>query len=227
MKHPRTQEDFDQWFRSSGGDPWGYGHPQIVERIRLSLAFLRRQLGADFNGWILEFGAFDGSLTAPLAAMFPGSRIVANDISTEAIRQLTARTAGLPNVSAWCGDMLSFAGHVPAVAQGEQGVVLLLECLYYLPAQEQLLLLQRLRRAFPEASLFVSAPMAGGAYYTERQLVGLLREAGYAVVGLEILNFAKMPPAPAISRRLMRYSSYFRSRYAGQVIYRIRPQASR
>ena len=227
MKHPRTQEDFDQWFRSSGGDPWGYGHPQIVERIRLSLSFLRRQLGAAFDGRILEFGAFDGSLTAPLAAMFPGCRILANDISSEAVRQLTTRTAGLPNVSAWCGDMLSFAGHVPAATGDEQVAILLLECLYYLPADEQLLLLQRLRSAFPGASLFVSAPMAGGAYYTERQLVDLLREAGYTVAGLEILNFAKMPPAPAISRRLMRYSSYFRSRYAGQVLYRARPQASR
>jgi 2-polyprenyl-3-methyl-5-hydroxy-6-metoxy-1,4-benzoquinol methylase len=227
MNHPRTQEDFDRWFRASGGDPWGYAHPQILDRIRLSLGFIRRQLGADFSGRILEFGAFDGSLTEPLAALFPAARILANDISTEAFRQLTARTAGLSNVSSWCGDMLSFTASVPESRPGEPTAVLLLECLYYLPAAEQRLLLQRLHDAFPEASLFLSAPITGGKYYTESQLATLLRESGYTITGREVLNFAKMPPVPRLSRKLMRFSSYFRTRYAGQVIYQARPQASR
>ena len=222
MKHPRSQEDFDRWFRQSGGDPWGYENEYIKERLRASLAFIRSKVGGDYRGTFLEFGAFDGSFTRLLATAFPDAHIVANDISGIAVEKMKAALAGNPRVEIVESDMVAMTSR-EAVPSEHGIVVLLLECLYYLPADEQLHFLSRLREQYPRMTLFLSAPMQGDQYYDEKKLDRLLREAGLSIRSRRILTFSKVPPLHRITGRLMNFSSYFRNRYASQVIHLVMP----
>jgi hypothetical protein len=181
----RTPQDFDEWFRRSGGDPWGYESSFVQARLDVSLGFISRHVDPDFGGTFIELGAFNGDFTRRIAARFPGALIVASDISPLAVEKMRTAVGHLGNVRLRCADIATF--DFPTEVR-RPVKVLLLECLYYLPKPERDPAVERLARITERADIFLSCPITGDPYPTERGLMRLFRDLSYRCSGAEALN---------------------------------------
>jgi hypothetical protein len=222
----RNEKDFDEWFKAAGGDPWGYHKRAVRNRLHASLAFLQQcGISPDFAGTFVEPGAFDGSFTELLAARYPASRILASDISGVAVDKAAEKLRGRQNVALAKCDLLNLRNPGPAGGAPEPTIVLLLECLYYLPEQERAPALANVAAQFPGAGLFVSAPIIGNQYFTEQGLLALCEASGYRPRASKVLNLRSrvFNHIPGM-RTLCQVSPLARTRLANQVIYALAAQ---
>jgi SAM-dependent methyltransferase len=209
----RTAEQFDAWFVASRGDPWDSGSPFVRDRLTASLSFICRRVAADFRGTFLELGAFNGQFTELLAQSFPKAIVAASDISQVALNISLSRVGKLTNVFLHQADMADY--ELPPSAQ-PPFVVLLLECIYYLPPEEHVSALTRLISLTDGADVYLSTPITGEPYPSEEELMRKMSRVGYACRDALVLNnrhfAARLLPRTAIN--------LCRSRLARQVIYR-------
>jgi SAM-dependent methyltransferase len=218
----RTSQDFDEWFRKSGGDPWGYGGAFVQDRLDASLRFIARHVGPNFSGTFLELGAFNGDFTKRIAAKFPTALIAASDISPVAVEMARAALKDMQNVRLDCADLATFE----LTAEIVQPVkLLLLECIYYLPEGERGPAIERLVRVTGRPDVFVSCPITGGSYPTERWLMGRFRKLRYQCADAEALNYQPrwQPLVHRIGRNLASIT-VIRRHTARQVVYRFVPR---
>lgn len=176
----------------SKGDPWNQQRvtPHSKRRVRVL-----KSLASIFQGKrVLELGCGLGTLTGIFAN---GAVFVSGlDISPIAIEQ--ARQQKPANVEFNVGSIFDFDDFA------KFDVVTLIECLYYLPRDEQCAVLARIKRS-GSGRLLISAPVIGAnqfrKYYTEQELTGLLREHGFSIDSSHVLSLW-YPPT-----RLERYLS--------------------
>ena len=220
---PRTQQEFDEWFAESGGDPWHYDSPFVTDRLQKSLSFIQRYLSARFAGAFVEIGAFNGAFSERLAGAFPYSLVIANDISEIAIQQAREATSKYNNVVFDRSDMMSFA--LPEGGHRRERILLLMESLYYLPHEERVAAIRHLLAVVQPKLIFVSGPIQGDRYFSEKGLVAQFRAENFILKGVSVLNttdeFRALPPKKQNHRMLKEPS--FRQKYGRQVMYCFRP----
>ncbi len=210
MGRPRTAEEFDAWFQQSGGDPWNYSSPSIRARLKASCAFLRHTVRAEFEGTIVELGAFDGSFTVLLRESFPLADIRVIDISAMAIQKAQRKV----------GYFLEISSARLQIPQNHDVVILMLECLYYLKENEREECVETIRREFPTSRVVISAPVTGGHYFTETGLLQLFRKANYTLRDFKILNLRRRTPIVGwLLKNVAQRFSFLRSAIANQVIF--------
>jgi hypothetical protein len=217
----RTPQDFDEWFRKSGGDPWGYGSDFVQDRLDSCLRFIVRHVSLNFSGSFIELGAFNGEFTKRIAAKFPNALVAASDISPIAVEMARTVVNGFQNVRLDCADMATFelpAGVVQPIK------LLLLDCIYYMPEAERGPAIEHLMRVVGQSDIFVSCPITGDPYPTEGNLMRLFRKLSYRCAGTEVLNY-KPSDKPLVNRLGPKLSSiaFVRRHTAHQVIYRFAP----
>ncbi|MEP7210515.1 MAG: class I SAM-dependent methyltransferase [Alphaproteobacteria bacterium] len=230
----RTKEEFDTWFSSHGGDPWGYAGDFVQSRLDRSLAFVRQQVPAAYANAFVELGAFNGDFTARLAGSFPSSRIIANDISQVAIAQAREKAGGFPNVGFDISDLSSF--EAPDEIKGIPITLLIMECLYYLGRDEQGPALERLVETLHRPLTFISGPAQGdnvsASFLSETTLVAIMEKQGYAAPEVRVLNWTdelrtlmggKSDEEHAATAIRLDTDQEFRMRYGRQVIYCFKP----
>lgn len=232
---PRTSEDFDIWFKKSG-DPWGYGGKPIQERLKRTIKFLKKHLGKNFSGNFIEIGAYDGSFTKLLGYNFPQSKIVVNDISGVALDrakdtisshpQLISRTEFLLKDSLKINDK-DFSESFLHVNE-KPPIILFLECLYYInKTEERAYCLDNLVTLFPGAHVVISSPITGPPYFTEEELLLLLKQVGYVVSAIEILNlrwwWGQIPYFRLVAANVL----HLRRSMANQVVYFFKPMEAK
>jgi SAM-dependent methyltransferase len=208
----RTAEEFDRWFVESGGDPWG-------------IASAGQVAGGRRPAQIVEFGMFHGDFTRRLSRVFPTAAIEASDISPVAVAR--ARELGLGgNVAASVGDMIT----IPLGRPGGECWVFLLECLYYLNPEERLPALQRILDILAPELVFISAPITGGAYFTEPALIQLADQCGYRLSAASPVSFRGVLRIANLSVALVAclpWPAPLRRRLARQAVYAFTPKANR
>jgi hypothetical protein len=168
-----SKEAQDLYFRKNTLDPWGYDNPSIQTRLDESLRFIQRFLTRDFAGTFVEIGAFNGDFTRRLLKAFPRARVLASDLVKAPWEAAAARENFPPSVSfQWC-DMMDF--RMPE-ASDKPVILLLMECLYYLPAESRPEALATLASASFAEMTFVSGPLDSGDFYlSETHIAGLFK----------------------------------------------------
>jgi SAM-dependent methyltransferase len=202
----QTAEEFDAWYRRSGGDPWGLDSRQTDKRrLRSTLNFIERHVGSGFSGRFVEMGCFHGRFTEMLARKFPNVRILANDISNVALDEAKRRLAPFSTISFMTGDLGSIV--VDRLACGPD-ILLLLECIYYMSMEEREDAVIRLAAMLSPSSIFISAPMTGAPYFTAVSIKKMFDRTNYRPV----------------DHRVLTWRNWLRSK-PNQVIYCFAPQA--
>lgn len=225
LGRPRTAEEFDQWFHQSGGDPWNYSSTSIQARLKASRDFLCCALRNDFEGTILELGAFDGSFTVLIRGAFPLADICVIDISTIAIEKAQRKVGHCQSVRYYVQDLLETTRERLRVVQDHEVVILMLECLYYLKEPERAECIEIFRREFPKSLVVISVPVTGGHYFTEASLLQLFRNAKYTLRDFKILNLKRRIPIVGwFLEYLAQHISPLRSILANQVIFVFAPE---
>ncbi|MES2372504.1 MAG: class I SAM-dependent methyltransferase [Bacteroidota bacterium] len=221
MSSVRTKEDFDKFFVENNGDPWGYQTKYVKERLDKSIKFIQKSVSREYTGVIIEFGSYEGSFTTRLIANFPSSTIVAVDISEVAHSQNLAKNGISKNVTFFCEDMLKFDFRTHL--NKSESIFLLLECLYYLSDSEREKMVQTIHEnAVSNKTLFISSPMVGGKYFSEKDLISLLEKYNYKKTDFAILNskvyrFSLLNQIVSI---MGQYSKLIRKKYANQIIFK-------
>lgn len=224
---PRTKEEFDKWFRDSGGDPWGYDGSFVRERLKSSLDFIKRHVPSSFSGLFVEIGAFNGDFTCMLANEFPASRILANDISEVALDQAQEKAGHFINVEFDLSDLASFRlrhGH-----DADQIVLVVMEALYYLPHGERSAALSRLLAELRSPLTFISGPIQGANYFNERRLTDMMKDNKFRCADISVLNYTdafrdkldhtSLRLGRALMLRRLNLDPGYRGKYGRQVIY--------
>lgn len=230
----RTKEDFDKWFSSAGGDPWGYAGDFVQHRLDRSLEFVRECVPSSFQGAFIELGAFNGDFTFRLADAYPSCRVVANDISEVALAQARVKAGGFPNVSFDLSDLAAFRR--PPEAADAPIVLLIMEALYYLGRDEQPVALNRLIGELGRPIVFLSGPVRGDdvsdSSINESGLVDLFRIQGYGAPAVRVLNWTdelrtltsgNTTEEHAETARRLDDDFEFRQLYGRQVMYCFKP----
>lgn len=183
-----TKEEQDRYFRETVLDPWGANTPWVLDRQSNSLRFIQKFVETDFCGTFVEIGAFDGAFTRKIAGAFPSCRIIASDISRVAWENAALTTPLPASVTFDWSDIINF--QLPAGFAESQSILLLMECLYYLPPDEQAAALKQLLERIPNATtIFISGPVAGGEqYFDEGRLREILEPNGMKFVDAHALN---------------------------------------
>jgi SAM-dependent methyltransferase len=177
-----TKERFEEWYAESGGDPWGCDQPIILDRLDNSLGFIQQFVGADFAGTFVELGAFDGRFTVKLAAAFPASHVIANDISEMAVNKARERAARFRNVTFNTSDLSAL--HLPVGAATAPVILLMMEMLYYLPHDQRGKAFTRLLSNVPDIThVFISGPIQGDDYLNEKWLREVFGENRFGLLG--------------------------------------------
>lgn len=230
---PRTKEEFDQWYKEKGGDPWGYEGDFVQSRLTRSVVFMQRRMMPDFDGAIVEIGAFNGDFTKRLAEAFPRASILANDISEVALDQARAKAGGYSNVAFDLSDLSEFV--LPASLRGRKIVLTILEALYYLRHEERGPALKRLLEEAGRPLTYISGPIQGDNYFDDRGLADLFASFGYERVDLDVLNctdefrelLSGKPDAEiAEMYRRLETDEAYRKQYGRQVAYCFEPKRS-
>lgn len=225
MGRPRTAEEFDAWFQHSGGDPWDYSSPSIRARLKASCDFLRHTVCTEFEGTIVELGAFDGSFTVLLRESFPLADIRVTDISQMAIQKAQRKVGPCERVQYYVQDFLGIACAGLQIPQNHDVVILMLECLYYLKGSEREKCVETIRREFPKSLAIISAPVTGGHYFTEAGLLQLFRKANYTLRDFRILNLKRRIPVFGwLFKNAAQRFSFLRSAIANQMIFTFAPE---
>jgi hypothetical protein len=225
LGRPRTAEEFDEWFHQSGGDPWNYSSPSIQARLKASRDFLCRTVRSEFEGTIVELGAFDGSFTVLLREAFPLADICVVDISAMAIEKAQRKVGPCERVRYYVQDFLEVTCDRLRIMQDNEIVILMLECLYYLKEGERQQCIEGFRREFPQSLVVISVPVTGGHYFTEASLLQLFGKARYTLRDFKILNLKlRIPIVGWLLENLAQRISALRSFIANQVIFAFLPE---
>lgn len=227
---------------------WDYESPFVKDRLDKSIQFIRRFVPPDFSGSFFEPGAFNGQFTYLLAGSFASATIHASDISEDSIASARANV-GHPNVQFSCADIASLQ---PPRGSPEPRILLLLECIYYMPEPERREALKHLVTVLDRPDVFISFPITGGKYPTEQWIMKQMRRLRYRRDGLLVLNYSDefrrkvetqlyetvtkiLPERYLIHRnnicislqdffiKGLHWSAHHRRKYARQVIYRFVP----
>lgn len=176
-----TKEAQDQWFRANGIDPWGYHTRYVQKRLDRSLRFVRHIVGEDFGGVFVEVGAFNGEFTRRLAGAYPQNHLVAADLVKAAWEAAEKKEPFASTVSfQWC-DMMDF--QMPAHLSDRPTVLLLMECLYYLPKADRAVAVQHLLNQCPEANMvFISGPLDEQSYFAGKDVIDLFKAHDFGLV---------------------------------------------
>ncbi len=218
VQRPRTREDFNKWYSENNDDPWGYKNYKIQSRLNESLDFILNYLPQDFSGNIIEIGAFRGDFSILLCNKYKNAKIYINDISDIALKYAKEKTSSFNNVSYFMKDLLKIS--IDDIDDNSKDTVLiLLECIYYLSNEEREIALKNLRRSFPNASIFISAPMSGGVYFLEYQFLYMMKNCGYRLNGIKVLNLKKLSFLRTILKPVANRSKKVREKVARQVIF--------
>jgi SAM-dependent methyltransferase len=173
--------DFEALYQTA--DPWRIKSSSPHNKRRL--AVLRSLEPILREKKILEIGCGEGHSTGVFAEF--GKSVVGFDISETAIGR--AKRLRLPKVDFYVSSMTEFQ------AYREFDVIVLLECLYYLSAEDQARTLNAIK--IGEGTLIISAPVIGTdqfrKYYTESELVNLLNAHGFSIVESRVVGI-KYPP---------------------------------
>ncbi len=218
MQRPRTKEDFNKWYYENNDDPWGYKNRNIQSRLQESLNFILNFIPEDFSGSMIELGAFRGDFSILLCNAFRNAKIYINDISDVALNYARERTSSFSNVSYFTKDLLNVSAD-DIEANGSGSVLVLLECIYYLKNEERAAALKNLKKNFPEASVFLSAPIIGGDYFLEDQLLDLMKICGYRFKNLKVLNLRKLSFLRLGLKPVANISKLIRGKIANQVLF--------
>jgi len=222
---PRTAEEFDEWFDQCGGDPWNYSSPSIQARLKASRDFVFQTIRGEFEGTIVELGAFDGSFTVLLREAFPLADIRVIDISAMAIEKAQRKVGPCEKVRYYVEDFLDISCARLRILQNRGVVILMLECLYYLRESERDACLVTIRREFPKSLVVISVPVTGGNYFTEASLMQLFGKANYILRDFKILNLKlRIPIVGWFLEILAQRFSLPRSIMANQVIFAFAPE---
>src|SRR5262249_41187936 len=146
--------------------------------------------------------------------------IAASDFSSFAVEMAREAVGAFPNVRLACMDIRTF--EKPADV-APPFVILLMECIYYLPEAERLPALERMLRVLgAHPDIFISCPISGiDPYPSERNLTDKLGCLNYRMRRLRVLNYRKFRRAIVLNGLGPRLSflAPVRRRLANQVIY--------
>lgn len=219
-----TQQAFDDWYRSlPDGDPWEMASPGVQYRLRRTVEALERFVPAGFEGAFVELGPFRGEFTSVLVRAFPRASVLAYEISAVAAEQWRKIFANNPRARVEIASLRSIKKeNLPAFSAPP--VVLALEVLYYLPSEERPAAIQGLAEKFPDSFLVISAPVTGGKYFRESDLVGWLGAEGFRRSYAECINLRTR--AYGLQKPLLWLCSrlpFLRDRLANQVLWVFSP----
>jgi SAM-dependent methyltransferase len=176
-----TDVDFETLYQTV--DPWRIKRSPHNKR-RLAVLRSLKQIFKEKK--ILEVGCGEGTQTSVIAEL--GQSVVAFDISETAISR--AKRLQLSNVDFRVSSMTEFQTY------GDFEVIVLLESLYYLTAEDQSRTLSAIK-IDGAGTLIISAPVIGAnqfrKYYTESELVDLLSAHGFSIVESRVVGI-KYPP---------------------------------
>lgn len=212
MTRVRSAKEFDEWFKVSNGDPWGYDSNQIQGRLSGSFEFLKSYLSDE--DVILEFGAFNGDFTEKLITL--NLPIFSNDISTTAINNLRLRFKETTNVNFLEGDLLNV--DLTELKRFRKPAICLLECLYYLSQDERRQAIKRLDQLFPNSSYFISGPY-GGHYFTEKELATQIFDSSFELKKIKVLNIKRLGRFSTVLIPVLEKNVFLRSKLANQILY--------
>lgn len=186
MGRPREKKEFEEWY-ANDYDPWNYDSKYVQSRIRKSVSFICKNI-KNPNSTIIEFGAFNGDVTALLLENLKNIQILCNDISDTAINRIQQKIGKNSRVDYCVCDMLNFS--LKDFNKYEKpDCVLLLECIYYLKPQEQIECLNRLLSSI-DGDVFISGPTTHtpNDYIHIESLASTFNKNGYALISSAILN---------------------------------------
>jgi 2-polyprenyl-3-methyl-5-hydroxy-6-metoxy-1,4-benzoquinol methylase len=161
----RFGHEFDRLYATSP-DPWGIARAGFRDRV------LRERLSPYLDGKsVLELGCGEGHLTR---SVFSSVRSVTGvDISQVAIER--AKALCLPNADFECRDLLDISFH-------GYDVIIAIECLYYLSAEEQSAFFDKVTREHVGGVLVLSGPIIGGRYFTHQSVMNSLAGRGFEIL---------------------------------------------
>jgi SAM-dependent methyltransferase len=221
LAYPRTQEDFDKWYNESGGDPWHYQSRNIKRRLKYSHKLLLKYLPPEFSGNIFELGAFRGDFTIYLCRTYNNARIYANDISEVALEAVKERTKDFNNVILINKDLLHI--NKSDIRNSGKTIILLFECLYYLKADEREDAIKNIKENFPSSDIFLSVPVTGKHYFTEKDLISMMQRNSYFLKDFKVLNLRKFSYLRLFLKPLANMSDAVRDKVANQVFFYFKP----
>lgn len=223
MIKPRTKEEFDNWYIESNGDPWNYKTKSVQLRLLKSLKFIAKYIPPSFDGNIIEFGSFKGDFTILLAQKFKHSKIYANDISEFALTEAQKKTYKFTNICFIQSDLKNF-DNSKIINNTNETILLLLECIYYLKKEERFEAIKNLKGNFPDAPIFLSAPIIGKDYFTEDELINLFKKLNYKLISFNVLNLSRFSFLRIILLPFISKSKILRKIFANQTIFYFQPE---
>jgi SAM-dependent methyltransferase len=173
-----TRAWFEAEFRAAGAaaDPWGHEW-RASQRVRHErLARLTVPWLAGGGRAVLDVGCAYGALTARLAELNPGGRVLGLDLSEQAVRVARRRLAGQAQfVVAALPDL--------PLAAGQMDLAVAAETLYYLPGAARVAAAAVLRQVLKPGGLLLFSTVLddGTRYFTPASAQALLASACLAV----------------------------------------------
>jgi len=190
INRPTTAEDFEKWYKKTNNDPWFYNSSNVQNRLNKSIAFISKYLKSNYEGVILDIGAFNGYFTNKLIKYFKESQIVVNDFSETALNLANINLINHKRVKFLHKNMLNINKNDIQIFNENGGVVItLLECLYYLPSKDREKAISNLIIQFNKPQIFISAPITGPPYFYEYQIIKMFNKYNYYLVEKEVLNY--------------------------------------
>lgn len=100
----------------------------------------------------------------------------------------------------------------------------MLECLYYLKNAEREQMINNIKQNFPLSSVFISTPITGGDYFTEKELLKLMKANSYRMIDSKVLNLVRHYYfLNKMATTFSNINSGIRSLFSNQVIYLFSP----
>jgi predicted TPR repeat methyltransferase len=176
----RTASDFDAYYAEA--DPWHISNSHSRDEA------LRRSVARFVTGQkVLELGCGEGHLTQ--AVFWDAASVKGIDISGVAIGRAISK--GLSNADFENSDFLS-------VSYEGYGVIVAIECLYYLSTSEQETFFAKVAREHSGKILIISAPIIGQnkhrKYFTHQGVLEALARHGISVIEFHNLDVYRKTP---------------------------------
>lgn len=199
-------------------DPWGYGSPFIEARLERSAQFIEKSLSPVTRKNLVEIGAFNGDFTKKVQVIF--DTILCNDISVEAIEKLKSNILDLNNITINTSNMVDLTNQIDS----NYNVITLLECLYYLPLNEQIKVLENISNSQIN-HVFISGPI-NKDYLNEDLLINQMENRGLKNIGIKVLNFKRLNRIYKIIEPIVSRFKFLRKRLAHQTLYYFKREAT-